>query len=109
MRIGVEGRGFVVWFGKYTEIANLDSLFGCPQPAYTMAYGYRSDETSISKKGVKRGKLTRIPSMKFPLKVASALQDTYAISVRQIEAKVRLKMKTDARMCKMDQALMLKR
>ena len=32
MRTGVGGCGFVVWFGKCTEIAFLDSLFGCSQP-----------------------------------------------------------------------------
>ena len=31
-RIGVEGCGFVMWFGKYTEIAFLVSLFGYTQP-----------------------------------------------------------------------------
>ena len=31
----VEGRGFVVWFGQYTDIASLVSLFGFTTPAYT--------------------------------------------------------------------------
>ena len=32
MRTGVEGCGVVLWFGKYTDIAFLVSLFGFTQP-----------------------------------------------------------------------------
>ena len=34
MRTGVEGCGVVVWFGQYTEIAFLASLFGFTQPIH---------------------------------------------------------------------------
>ena len=32
MHTGFVGRGYIVWFGQYTEIAFLVSLFGYTQP-----------------------------------------------------------------------------
>ena len=47
MHTGVERRGVVVWFGQYTEIAFLVSLFGFTQPIYLAASADRSLRTLV--------------------------------------------------------------